>query len=139
MLLLDTHAWIWIADGDERRVGRRSRTLIARGLARDALRVSAVSLFEIVALHVAGRLRFNRPVGRWIDDALATGGVRVAEFASEVAIDAGFIPRDALADPVDRFIAATTRHLDATLITADEALLKYAARTGNLRVQDLRR
>jgi PIN domain nuclease of toxin-antitoxin system len=139
MLLLDTHAWIWIVDGDARRVGRRARALVAKAAARDALRISAVSLFEIVALHVAGRLRFDRPVERWMDEALALAAVRIAGVAREVAVDAGFIPFDALADPVDRIVAATARHLGATLITADEAVLAYAERTGNVRAHDLRR
>lgn len=139
MLLLDTHALIWIAEGDRRRVGRRARALVAKAAARDALRVAAVSLFEVVALHVAGRLRLDRPVQQWLDDVFAMSGVRVAEIGRAVAVDAGFVTRDALADPVDRLVAAAARHLGATLLTADEAVLAYARRTGNVRVQDLRR
>jgi PIN domain nuclease of toxin-antitoxin system len=40
---------------------------------------------------------------------------------------------------LDRILAATARHLDATLITADDPVLQYGRRTGNVRVQDLRR
>lgn len=139
MLLLDTHAWIWVSDGDARRVGRRARAAIDKAAARDALRVSVVSLFEIVALHVAGRLRFSRSVERWLDEAQAMAGIRTTEIARAIAVDAGFIPRDALPDPADRLIVATARDLDATLLTGDETILAYAKRTGNVRVQDLRR
>jgi PIN domain nuclease of toxin-antitoxin system len=55
-----------------------------------------------------------------------------------VAIDAGHIPRDALADPVDRLLVATARRLDATLLTGDERILTYASSTGNVRVHDAR-
>jgi PIN domain nuclease of toxin-antitoxin system len=139
VLLLDTHAFIWVSDGDGRRVGRRARAAIDKAATRDALRVSAVSLFEIVALHVVGRLRLNRPVERWLDEALSMTGIRTTELGREIAIDAGFIPREALADPVDRIVAATARHLDATLMTADDAVLDYAGSSRSLRVQDLRR
>ena len=139
MLLFDTHAWIWTVEGDVRRVGRRARALIDKAAARDALRVSAISLFEIVALHAAGRLRVNRPIEQWLDEALATSGVRVSEIARTIAVDAGFVPRDGLTDPADRLVVATARHLSATLITADEAVLDYATRTGSVRAQDLRR
>jgi PIN domain nuclease of toxin-antitoxin system len=64
-------------------------------------------------------------------------GVRLAELTRGVAVDAGFIPRAALPDPLDRLIVATARQLAATLLTADSAILEYAKRTGNVRVQPL--
>ena len=78
-------------------------------------------------------------VEQWIDEALGSPGFRLAEFPRAVAIDAGLILREAISDPLDRILAATARHLDATLITADDPVLQYGRRTGNVRVQDLRR
>ena len=139
MLLLDTHAWIWAVEGDARRVGRRARRLLAQAGARDTVRVSAASVFEIVALHLAGRLRLALPPEQWIDAALERSGVRVAEVTRDMAVDAGFIPRPALPDPLDRLLVATARQLDATFLTADSGVLADAARTGNVRVHDLAR
>jgi PIN domain nuclease of toxin-antitoxin system len=138
VLLLDTHAWIWTVEGDARRIGGRARRLISQAGARDAIRVSAASLFEIVALHVAGRLRLALPAERWIDASLDRSGVRLAELTRDVAVDAGFIPRTALPDPLDRLLVATARQLDATFLTADSGVIAYA-RTGNVRVHDLSR
>jgi PIN domain nuclease of toxin-antitoxin system len=56
----------------------------------------------------------------------------------DVAIDAGLITREALADPIDRLLVAAARQGDATLITADERILQYAARTSSVRVHDAR-
>lgn len=137
MLLLDTHTWIWTVEGDARRVGRRSRRLIAQAEGREAVRVSTATLFEIVALHTSGRLRLAQPAEQWIEASLDRPGVRVAELTRGVAVDAGFIPRPALPDPLDRVVVATARQLDALLLTADAAILAYAARTGNVRVHDL--
>jgi PIN domain nuclease of toxin-antitoxin system len=139
VVLLDTHAWIWTVDGDTRRIGRRSRQMIASAEAHDAVRISVATLFEIVALHAAGRLRLAKTPERWIDDSLDLSGVRLAEMTRAVAVDAGFIPRAALADPLDRLIVATARHLGATLLSADSAILDYAAESGNVRVQELGR
>jgi len=139
VLLLDAHAWIWAVEGDVRRVGPRSRRLIAQAEARDALRVSPATLFEIVALHTAGRLRLALPPERWIEASLERPGIRVAELTREVAIDAAFIPRSALPDPLDRLLVASARQLGATLLTGDAAVLAYAARTGNVRVHELAR
>lgn len=139
LLLLDTHVWVWNVDGDTRGVGRRSRTLIGRAEAGEAVRISPVSLFEITALHTAGRLRLSQPIGQWIEQALLVTGARIAAFSPTVGMDAGQIPRTALADPMDRLLVATARQLDATLLTGDARILDYASQTGNVRASDARR
>ena len=136
MLLLDTHVWIWTVEGDTRRVGRRARQLIAKAEARESVRISPATIFEIVALHTAGRLQLSRPPEQWIRESLGLPGMHVAELSAEVAIDAGHIPRAALADPLDRLLVATARPLDATLLTSDAGVLAYAARIGNARVRN---
>lgn len=136
VILLDTHTWIWSIEGDVRRIGRKARALLARAETEDRIRVSPVSVFEIMALATSGRLRLSQPVEGWIRDSLATAGVRVAELTPAVAIDAGAIPRSALADPLDRLLVATARHLEATLLTSDAQILAYAATTRNVRGHD---
>jgi PIN domain nuclease of toxin-antitoxin system len=136
VLLLDTHVWVWAVEGDARRIGRRARQLISRAEAAATVRVSPATLFEIVALHTAGRLQLARPPDQWIREALDESGVRLAELSAAVAIDAGHIPRSAVADPLDRLLVATARQLDATLLTRDAALLAYASGVGNVRVRN---
>jgi PIN domain nuclease of toxin-antitoxin system len=136
VLLLDTHVWLWSAGGDVHRIGRRSRRLLARAEAQDGIWISAVSVFEVTALHVAGRLRLAHPVGEWIRASLQIPGVRLAELTAGAAIDAGCIPRAALADPLDRLLVASARQLDVAFLTADAHILDYASRTGDSRVYD---
>jgi PIN domain nuclease of toxin-antitoxin system len=136
VLLLDTHVWVWSVEGDARRVGRRARHLLARAESQDAIRISPVTVFEIAALHTAGRLRLACPPEQWIHDALGIAGVRLAVLTPAVAVDAGSIPRTALADPLDRLLVATARHLDATFLTGDRRILEYASDTGNVHVHD---
>jgi PIN domain nuclease of toxin-antitoxin system len=137
VLLFDTHAWIWSIEGDARRVGRRTRHLLVRGEADDTIRVSPASIFEVVALHTADRLRLSASTEQWIRSALAAPGVRLAELTPAIAVDAGAIPRTALADPLDRFLVATARQLGAVFLTGDRAILDYASRTGAVRVHDV--
>jgi PIN domain nuclease of toxin-antitoxin system len=139
VVLLDTHVWIWSADGDVRRLGRRTRGLLTTAEAAGEIRVSPVSVFEIVALHTLGRLRLTRTPERWIRDALDAAGIRLAELSVDVALDAGQMPRAALADPIDRLLVATARHLNATLMTADSRILEYASSDRNVHVHDARR
>ena len=138
MLLLDTHVWVWSVEGDVRRIGRRTRQLLLRAQARDAIRVSPVTVFEVGALHTLGRIRLTLAVDQWVRQSLDAPGVRIAEVTPPVALDAGHIPRSALADPLDRLLVATARHLAATFVTADEGVLAYAVTTGQVRVHDAR-
>jgi PIN domain nuclease of toxin-antitoxin system len=136
MVLLDTHTWLWSVEGDVRRIGRRTRVLLSQAESRDRIRVSPVSVFEIVALQTSGRLRLSRSAESWIRASLLTAGVRLAEVTVAMAVDAGAIPQSALGDPLDRLLVATARHLEATFLTADRQILDYASATGNLRAHD---
>jgi PIN domain nuclease of toxin-antitoxin system len=138
VLLLDTHAWLWSAEGDVRRVGRRSRQLLLRAEAREAIRISPVSIFELAALHALDRVGLALPPEQWIRESLEAARIRIAEVTPTIAIDAGAIPRTSLADPLDRFLVATARHLDAVLLTGDAQILAYAAHTSAVRVHDAR-
>lgn len=139
MLLLDTHVWVWSAQGDTRRIGRRTRRLLSRAESQGAVRVSPATLFELTALVTLGRIRLTRRPDEWIRNSLENGGIRIAEFSPAIAIDAGHIPRTALADPLDRILVATARHLEATFLTSDEPILDYASTSGDVRVHDARR
>jgi PIN domain nuclease of toxin-antitoxin system len=136
VLLLDTHICIWSAEGDERRLGPRTRQLLRRAEARDAVRVSPITIFELTALNTQGRLRLSRTIEQWVEQYVSQPGVRLAELSAGVAIDAGAIPRAALADPVDRLLVATARQHDATLVTCDEQILAYAARHRSVQIHD---
>lgn len=136
MFLLDTHAWVWSVEGDMKRIGPKARRALERAAARDQIRVSPASVFEITALCLSGRLQFAQSTEQWITEALSTPGLRVAELTVPIAIDAGHIPRTALADPMDRLLIATARRLDAALLTADHAILRYASNNRGVRLVD---
>lgn len=135
-LLLDTHVWIWAAADVPRKLGPKTRRLLARHTDAGALYVSAASAFEITALHTAGRLKFNQPVERWIRESIERGGLRVLDVSTAIATDAGAVPAGSLADPLDRLLAATARDRDLALVTGDDAILEYARSTRLVRTLD---
>jgi PIN domain nuclease of toxin-antitoxin system len=139
LLLLDTDVWLWNVEGHARRIGRHSRTLLARAESEQAVRISSASVFEVAALYTEGRLRLARPVEQWIEAALDVMRAHLAPVSAGIAVDAGLIPRAALADPLDRLLVATARQLTATLLTGDARILDYAAQTGQVHVSDARR
>ena len=133
-MLLDTHVWIWMVTDAPGRLGPRTRRLLGRATGLRAPYVSAMSVFEIAALHTAGRVAFTRPVERWLRDSIANAALRVIDLELNIAIDAALIPASALADPIDRCLVATAREYDVPLVTRDRRILDYASRTRLLRV-----
>jgi PIN domain nuclease of toxin-antitoxin system len=108
---------------------------LSRAESQDAIRISPVTLFEVIALHTIGRLQLTRPPEVWIRQAMESAPLRIAELSPTIAMDAGRIPRDLLADPMDRLLVATAREMEATLLTADTRILNYAARARTVRTQ----
>ena len=136
VLLLDTHVWIWHAEGDTRRVGRRTARLLKREAAEDALRVSPLTVFELAHLCASGRLHLTQALDQWITTALHHGGVRLAPLTLEAAKDAGRMGSGAVSDPIDRLLIATARQMDVLLVTRDRRILDYAEGTSAVRVHD---
>ena len=122
--VLDTHALVWLVAGDPRlRVAARNRIkAAAKGY---ELWVSAITPWEIGMLVAKGRLVLDRDVTAWVQAALALPGIGLAPLEPLGAIDSTRLPGTLQADPADRLIVATARHLEATLVTADKALLAY--------------
>lgn len=135
-MLLDTHVWIWAAADVPRKLGPKTRRLLTRAATAGGVYVSAVSAFEIAALHTAGRLKFNQPAERWVRESIDRGRLRVVEVNIAIATDAGAVPSDTLSDPIDRLLVATARDRDLRLVTRDQAVLDYASRTRLVRVAD---
>ena len=125
-VVLDTHALVWLLQGDER-LGVLARGLIQRAASADAAWVPAISAWEIAMLVAKGRLVLDREVGAWLDTALALPGLRLAPLEPRLSVDATRLPGDAHGDPADRLIIATARHHGATLVTQDKLILGYAA------------
>ncbi len=135
-MLLDTHVWIWMVTDAPRRLGPKTRRHLARAKVGAARCVSTASVFEIAALHVAGRLHFTQPAERWIRESIARAGFRVIGLDTGIAIDAGLVPSAALTDPIDRCLVATAREYQMPLVTRDRRILEYSARTGLVDVVD---
>lgn len=127
LLLLDTHTWIWLNTGDTRRLGKKAAQRLTRAAARGALRLSVISVWELGLLHARGHIRFSTTLDEWVRAALETPGLSIADLTPEIALDASRLPGDLHPDPADRMLVSTARHVNATLVTRDERLLRYAA------------
>jgi PIN domain nuclease of toxin-antitoxin system len=122
VIVLDTHAVIWSATEDAN-LGTTSRSLIANELSSDKVAVSAITFWEIAMLMAKGRLQDDADVTQLRRRFLHAGGTEIP-VDGEIAILAGSLAT-LHGDPADRLIAATAIVHDATLITADRALLAW--------------
>ena len=117
-LLLDTHVWVWSVLEPERLGPGMAEALEDT---RNELWLSPISVWELMVLVHKGRIEVDRPAARWVADVCGSVPVRDAPLTREVAVESR---RVALGheDPADRFIAATARVYDLTLVTADRRL-----------------
>lgn len=128
-LLLDTHAAIWLAEGQLS--GEVFGQTVTAGLA-DGLFVSPVSAWEV------GLLARPRPNGQpavifkpdpqtWFATLLSQVTIKEAPFTAKIAIDSSFLPSPFHSDPADRLLVATARNMNMPLLTRDQRILDYAA------------
>ena len=123
--VLDTHALIWLLEGNDR-LGEMSRGLVRAAAASNTLCVSAITPWEIAMLVTKGRLSFNREVGQWLKVALEMPGIGLVPLSVDISVASTQLPGDFHADPADRIIVATARQLGAPLVTEDKLILAYA-------------
>lgn len=135
-VLLDTHALVWRVAGDER-LHSAARRRIEAAAEEQRLWVSAITPWEIGMLVAKGRLMPDRDVMDRLQAALDLPGIRLATLEPALAVASTRLPGELHGDPADRLIVATARHLGATLVTADAALLAYGRR-GHVKVMPAR-
>jgi PIN domain nuclease of toxin-antitoxin system len=125
-LLLDTHVWLWYAEGVADRLRPASIRKLEEARRGDGLVVSAISVWEI-GMHAArGRIQLAVSLRDWVERALTAPGIRLAPVDAAVAAESTLLPGEPQGDPADRFLIATARTLGVALATRDEGILAYA-------------
>lgn len=135
MIVIDTHALVWLIEGD-RKLGLHAKGHIDVARTESSVAVPAVVPWEIGLLTARGKLELTLDPLRWIELVLATPGFSLAPLEPEIAIRSACLDWRHR-DPADRMMVATTLVHDATLLTADEKILAYAA-AGHLSAIDAR-
>ncbi len=119
-LLLDTHVWVWNHLAPDR---------ITKPVARELenpdneLWLSPISLWELGMLVERGRVSLDQELQTWVSNALRAFPLHEAPITHEVALETSKVKLPHR-DPADRFLAATARVFELTLVTADRELAK---------------
>ncbi len=114
-LLLDTHVWLWFAEGVPERLRPASIRKLDEARKGDGLVISSISVWEI-GMHAArGRIQLAVPLRDWVDRALGVPGIRLAPLDAAVAAESTLLPGEPQGDPADRFLIATAERMDSCL------------------------
>jgi PIN domain nuclease of toxin-antitoxin system len=133
-ILLDTHAWIWLAVGDARLAKLEAR--MNREAATGQLFLSAVSVYETATIGIETDTRRRRgrqavsmrpTVREWVRDAIRATRVVVLPMDEDIALSSALF-HSTHADPFDRIIVATALRDDIRLLTADAQIIEFATR-----------
>src|SRR5260370_21928321 len=135
-VLLDTCSVIWLANGNPLDPAAVS-AIVQAGLA-DGIFVSPVSAWEVGTLSnpKPGRragVQFLPDPKTWFTRVMAGPGIREAPLSDPIAIDASYLPGHPQADPADRLLISTARHLRVPIVTRDRQIVAYGE-TGHVEV-----
>ena len=132
MILVDTHALIWLRTGDAR-LGAGARRALDDALRGEELAVSAMTFWEVAMLKSKNRLDFPEDVGLWRRELLRQGLAEIP-VDGEIAIRANALP-GLHADPADRIIVATAQG-GHRLMTADDRILRWSGNLNRLNARE---
>ena len=92
-----------------------------------SIKIASISLWEVAMLAARGKISLEEGTLDWIRKALSAPGILVCPLSPEIAVDSVNLPGTFHGDPADRIIVASARLLNATLVTSDRQILRYAA------------
>jgi PIN domain nuclease of toxin-antitoxin system len=122
VILLDTHVAIWLAN-DDNTLGVRARKVVETARQESQLSISAISFWEIGLLASRDRIElYKDPLE--LRAELLDSGLAELPLTGDVALLAVDL-KGLHGDPADRFIVATAIAHNATLLTADNKLLRW--------------
>lgn len=135
-LLLDTHIWLWYAEGDDEQLPLRSVQRLDEARTADGLLVSSISIWEIGMQSLKGRIQLSMPLRDWVAKALSPQGISLLLLDADTAAESTLLPGSLHGDPADRFLIAAARTKRLVLATRDREIITYG-KSGHVRVLEL--
>jgi PIN domain nuclease of toxin-antitoxin system len=119
MILLDTHALIWLKV-EPSKLSARASEAIQMARREDGLAISAISLWELAWIATHGRLSFTGTVDAFVERI--TSSIVIRPITAKIAVLADQLPSTYPGDPSDRLIGATALAEGITLVTKDRTI-----------------
>lgn len=125
IVVTDTHALIWFAQGRLKKLGPNARRFYERAdQGRATIFIPTISLVEVAESVRAGRTNLPEGFGAWADRLFSTRHFLAAELTLEVVRRAEGLY--AIPERGDRLIAATAAQLECPLLTRDPEIAAAA-------------
>ncbi len=125
MIVLDTHALLWWANGERAQLSAAAASAIDAEMDGGQILVSSMSAWELAMLVERGRVALSMDVASWLDTLSRIDAVQIVPVDSEIAVKSVQLPGNFHKDPADRIIVATARKFAAPLVSADEKIRSY--------------
>lgn len=122
--LFDTNAWLRSIERPKEIT--RPASAILQNAAFAPFALSAISVYEVGQKARRGKLALSMPLDQWFELALRPAFVTVFPIDAEIARLSNELPGSFHQDPADRFIVATARKHNLTIITSDQLILDYS-------------
>jgi len=119
MILLDTHALIWLAR-DPTKLSKAAANAIRTSVRNGGLAISAMTIWELAWLATHARLNLKEPVDDFVEELTSRTAIR--PITPRIAILANQLPETYPNDPCDRLIGATAMAEGIALVTKDRSI-----------------
>jgi PIN domain nuclease of toxin-antitoxin system len=129
-ILLDTHIWIWLMNGDKRVQSTKFLNFIEHNTSQNNILVSIISVWEVAMLESNGKIALPYDCLDWVKKALRAPGICLTMISPQIAVESTRLQGSFHGDPADRILIATAKDRGATLITSDKNILSYAKNHG---------
>jgi PIN domain nuclease of toxin-antitoxin system len=122
MILLDTHALIWLAR-DPKKLSKAAADAIRTSVRNGGIAISAMTIWELAWLATHARLNLKEPVDDFVEELTSRTAVR--PITPRIAILANQLPATYPNDPSDRLIGATAMAEGIALVTKDRTIREF--------------
>ena len=123
MILLDTHAWIWMLAAPAELSGKAKRA-INRQKGDGTILIASISVWELYMLVKKGRLVLKQPPEAFLRATASDARLQIAPLDEAIARRSVLLP-DVHADPADRMILATAAEAGCPVVSCDKRFHEY--------------
>lgn len=125
--ITDTHSLIWFMTNDANLSNKAKNIFLKADNAQVYIFIPCIVLFELLYLTEKKKVTVN--FGNFLTKLSLSKNYKIEPLCLPVIEKSRLIPREKIADPWDRLIAATSMYLNLPLITKDKKLQSIGLNT----------
>ena len=123
--ILDTCAAIWLME-DAPLSNEAIEAIDISSDTKTRILICPFTAWEVGMLCSRGRLPSVIGPSQWYQALISLDLIEEGILSSDIMVNSSFLIGNPPRDPVDRLIIAMANHYDATIVTRDKVILKYA-------------